>query len=89
MTPLSCSVSCTGVGDIGVLYSDPVLEASVLRGIELESELVTLVLVEKTGTDDGGYRPVIGGKPGNENAVTLGVSSGWIGIRPFCSGGWE
>ena len=69
-----------GVGYIGVRRRQPVFDAAMFRGIDLEGELVTLVLVIDAGNDDRAYCSVIGGEAGNEGrkltSVALGDSLG-------------
>ena len=51
---------------VNVLRGHSILEAPMFRGIYLEGELVTLVLVGNAGNDNGGERAVRGGESGTQ-----------------------
>ena len=48
---------------------------------------MALILICKAGHDNGADRPVIKDETERLTSVTLGVSSGWIGILPSGSDG--
>src|SRR5262249_2780505 len=55
------------IDHIGMRRGNSIFKASVLSGTEFERKLMTLVLIEKAGDDDGGHRAGIIGEACNKN----------------------